>query len=158
MPDPTFCSPAAAPYWFSDFRYANLTERDMGIETFRSLPDYQRTLASLAHYLKEDGAQVVLVTEPSIYKAQMTREEHATVWINKFLCKVRTSRFTSDYPSAASMAAWWHQAVRAEAACLYRMSSRVTFEVNTWASAWHRAPDWFRMFPCDHDASILEIA
>ena len=58
----------------------------------------------------------------------------------------------------ALMAPWWHHAIRAQAACLYQMSSRVTFEVNTWASVWHQMPDRFRMFACDHDASLLEIA
>jgi len=57
----------------------------------------------------------------------------------------------------ASRAWTWHQSVIAEASGLLRISNRVSFEVNTWASVWLRHPTRFRSYRCDHDASILEV-
>ena len=58
----------------------------------------------------------------------------------------------------ARAAWWWNVACHGAASTLMRMSNRVTFEVNTWAAVWRANPEWFRCYPADHDASILEVA
>jgi hypothetical protein len=55
-------------------------------------------------------------------------------------------------------AAAWHGMVMAEAEELYRTCGALTYEVNTWASAWARNPQFFRHYLCDHNQTILEAA
>ena len=95
----------AAPYWFSDLKGLNLSERDVPLDRFVSLPDFRRNLTYLVHYLKSDGVQVVLLTEPSLYKASMTAQERAVLWLGRDLCKEPAGFLRYTYPSPLSMGA-----------------------------------------------------
>ncbi|NDC64008.1 MAG: hypothetical protein EBZ59_08525 [Planctomycetia bacterium] len=58
----------------------------------------------------------------------------------------------------APLAAWWHDCVSLTARDLAVRCGRVTFEVNTWAAVWAAFPDCFDHYPCDHNATLLDIA
>jgi len=54
-----------------------------------------------------------------------------------------------------SMAFAWHDAV-VDRATAIRAAGHVTWEVNTWASAWARCSNVVRPWLCDHNETILE--
>ena len=95
-------------YWFSGLREITYTERDTPLDRYVSLPDYRRNLDRLVHYLRADGVQVVLLTEPSIYKNTMTADERAVLWFGRRLCKRPAGWLRYDYPSPASLGAAMH--------------------------------------------------
>lgn len=92
-----------APYWFSDLRYITYRERDVPLERYVALPDFKRNLGYLVHDVRNDGASVVLMTEPSLYKDTMTDEERAVLWFGRSFCKERKSFVDYEYPSPSSL-------------------------------------------------------
>jgi hypothetical protein len=54
-----------------------------------------------------------------------------------------------------SMAFAWHDAV-VDRAVAMRAAGHVTWEVNTWATAWGRCSNVVRPWLCDHNETILE--
>lgn len=55
-----------------------------------------------------------------------------------------------------TLAAWFDRRVRDTAESLYRLTGRVTWEVNTWAQVWAHHPERFAHWRCDHDGSLVE--
>ena len=87
--------------WFSSLR---LRPVNFPLETFRSLPRFADHLSTLVRYIQSDGAKVVLVTEPSLYKEVMSVQEQDVLWIASSLFVTRQSYFKQHYADAASLA------------------------------------------------------
>ena len=82
---------------FSDWRR---TPQETEVSEFASLPSFRRNLLAMTRILKQDGVQLVLLTEPFFYRDDLTPEEKKLLWMNKRMCVVDEGH----YVSAASMA------------------------------------------------------
>lgn len=69
--------------WFSKYR---LHERNFPLKRYLSLKDYERNLGNLFHYIKSDGVKVIFMTQPSLYKEDMSSEELNPCWIYFKVC------------------------------------------------------------------------
>jgi len=69
----------AAGSWFSDFRPAPPTP-SRTVDLLRALPSFRRNLTELVRRASQDGALVVLVSEPFSYRDAMPREEQASLF------------------------------------------------------------------------------
>ncbi len=72
---------------------------------WRSVGPYIRHLSALARYVAADSAAFYLVTQPNLYKPQMTEEEERLCWFGQLLCNRRVGWHTLEYPDLASMRA-----------------------------------------------------
>ena len=70
-----------APFWYSDFLIHKLTPAD-GFD-IPSLKVFRENLQIAADLFKKDGQVVIFMTQPSLYKPEMTREEEGVCWTNK---------------------------------------------------------------------------
>jgi len=86
--------------WFSELRYR---ERNLPLQRYVSLNDFRRHLGYLIHHLKRDNVQVVLMTEPFLFKDNMSAEELSLLWFGKAFCKEKTGLFSYEYPSPSSL-------------------------------------------------------
>ncbi len=61
--------------WFSDFRDTTQTAPEQHVKLLRSLPSFRRNLKQLIIRSKQDGAKVILLTQPYLYKTDMPVDE-----------------------------------------------------------------------------------
>ncbi len=61
--------------WFSDFRDTTQAVPEQHVDLLRSLPAFRRNLEQLIIRSKQDGAEVILLTQPYLYKTDMPLDE-----------------------------------------------------------------------------------
>jgi lysophospholipase L1-like esterase len=76
--------------WFSSIRFQEVA---FPVDWYRSRETFHHNLESIIHYARSDGASVVLVTQPYLYKISMSRAEENALF--------RTSEFIEGK-------GWWH--------------------------------------------------
>ena len=86
--------------WFSEIRYQ---EKNMPLHTYVSIKDFSRYFQKLAHYLKSDNVGIVLLTQPYLYKKEMSAEEVSTLWFGREFCTKNRGLFRYYYPSPLSL-------------------------------------------------------
>lgn len=87
-------------YWYETLR---VRECDMPPERFVSIGTYERNLHALVQILKSDGARVVLVTEPALFKPDMNDEERRALWFGRTFCIERRGFWDQTFPSPGSL-------------------------------------------------------
>jgi hypothetical protein len=68
---------------------------------------FKRHLEILSHYAQLDGADVIFITEPYLYKRNMPPEELRAIWFGQTFCvtKMNDRNFPFyEYPSSESLA------------------------------------------------------
>jgi lysophospholipase L1-like esterase len=92
--------------WFS--RLLEPVEVDYPVERFVSIEPFERYLRRLVRIAAHDGAAVVLVTQPSLYKPAMSDSEAHKLWLQRMMF-VTEGRFgRKQYASPASLARAMH--------------------------------------------------
>ena len=91
--------------WFSTIRYQ---EVDLNPLDFRSLPEFEANIRSLVQTLQGDGVEVILVTQPSLYRADLSRGERALLWFPQAFCVEHSGLFHRQIPSVTTMASGMH--------------------------------------------------
>ena len=86
--------------WYSSLR---LSATDYPVESFRSIKSFQMNIGRLVRRIKSDGAQLILITQPSLYKPDMSNEESAAIDFPKAFCIDRRDFFNITYPSVKSL-------------------------------------------------------
>lgn len=76
---------------------------DYGLDRFVSLSEFEFSLRSLVRTLRQDSVRVVLLTEPFLYKEQMSAEESAALWFADMFCVSPNSWWIREMPSTLSM-------------------------------------------------------
>ncbi len=89
------------PNWYPGFRYR---EFDFPLERYVSIHSFETNMRTLVHYARADGAAVILVTQPYLYKERMSTKERATLWMGKEYFVTKTGVLTQQYASAVSIA------------------------------------------------------
>ncbi len=86
--------------WYSSLRFK---VTDYTVEEFRSIKSFQINIERLVLKIKSDGADVVLITQPSLYKRDLSSQENALLKFPRAFCMDRTNFFHISYPSSESM-------------------------------------------------------
>lgn len=94
----------AVSRWYGWFRVWQFQEVDYGLEYFRSLPDFEKSMRRLIEIVVRDGTIPVLVTQPSIYKEEMAPGELNTLVIAPTHCETHDSLLVRKSPSPGAMA------------------------------------------------------
>ena len=92
--------PSLTSVMYSQIR---LKERDLALERYLSLEDFQRNLLHLIHYLKADGIPIIVMTQPFLFKENMSAKERASLWFGKMFCLTPSGFFYHEYPSPESL-------------------------------------------------------
>jgi hypothetical protein len=87
--------------WYAQLRFR---EQDYDLAEFRSLPEFEASLRSLVRTLRADGVEVILVTQPSLYNADMNRHERALLWFPSTFCLRPDGLWRRPVPGAPAMA------------------------------------------------------
>ena len=86
--------------WYSSLR---VSAADYSVERFKSLKSFQINIERLVKRIKSDGAGVILVTQPSLYKPDLSSQESAVLDFPRAFCMDRRDFFRMTYPSLESM-------------------------------------------------------
>ena len=91
--------------WYSTLRFE---DADFPAEHYRSIGPFRDNLRRLASRIRDDGARVVFVTQPSLYKARMSPEELDTLFAGYEFVE-GTGFLTARYASTAHHLADLHR-------------------------------------------------
>lgn len=78
-------------------------KREIPLKRFLSLKDFEKNLLRLVHFIKSDNVPILLMTQPSLYKKNMSNDELTVLWIGKTFCYTKKSFSRREYPSANSL-------------------------------------------------------
>lgn len=76
---------------------------DYPVEKYVSVAAFEKYLRTLIKYARDDKAQILLVTQPSLYKESMNREELETLFVGKNFCYTERNFLEIEYPSHVSL-------------------------------------------------------
>lgn len=77
---------------------AALRPVEIAPDAFRSLPSFRANLERLARHVRDDGAEIVLASQPSLYREDLTDEERQQLFFGPVFCAE-----DGAYPSDESM-------------------------------------------------------
>ena len=86
--------------WYPGYRYI---EVDYPVERYVSITQFEGNLRKLVHYVRSDGVDLLLLTQPSILKEGMTKEERKVLKIGFGFCITPRNWWKSEYPSPRSL-------------------------------------------------------
>ncbi|MEM6964329.1 MAG: GDSL-type esterase/lipase family protein [Bacteroidota bacterium] len=72
---------------------------DFNLEKFKSIQDFQKYMGGVIELVQNDGAEIILVSQPYFYKASMTPAEDQVLWMDRGMCLI-----DGKYPNSQSMA------------------------------------------------------
>jgi len=81
----------------------SINEVDYDLSYYRSLPDFEKQLRQLVRVLRQDGVAPVLITQPSLYKLEMTEAERQALTFGRTFCRDRSDWVFGRYPSHRSL-------------------------------------------------------
>jgi lysophospholipase L1-like esterase len=82
-------------FWFTP----SFDPASFDISAFKSLDDFSKYMSILVELLENDGAEVVLVSQPYLYKSEMPTEEEKELWMDRGMCIL-----DGKYPNGETMA------------------------------------------------------
>jgi len=85
--------------WYSKQRFK---EKDYPKERYLSLPAFEENLLKLVQSVKNNKTQLLLVTQPSLYKQNMPRDEQKLLYFGKTIANTRINFLQIEYPSPPS--------------------------------------------------------
>ena len=128
-------------HWYSDWR---IREVDYGLDQYRSIPEYEAHLRTLAQVVAADGAALFVLTQGSLYKPEPSADELDAIRFGEEFCMTRTGWLTAEYPSVPSlrraMDAYNDVARRVaseEGAVLVDLDGRLSRDLNTFIDDVH---------------------
>jgi hypothetical protein len=92
-----------AYYWYSDFRYGTgpkVTQevKPVAVTQWQSLAPFERNMRDLATVIRSKQIELVLVSQPYLYKTNMTEEEERALLFPDYVCRNKDEK-----PDLASM-------------------------------------------------------
>jgi hypothetical protein len=70
--------------WYSDLFPREAAPKKSQVDLYRALPHFRRNLCELIRRAQDDGAQVVLLTQPSLYRNRMSQEEREKLFYDYY--------------------------------------------------------------------------
>ena len=92
--------------------YAIVEDRpvDFPVQRFESLGPFEQHMAGIARYVVADGTRVAFLTQPSIYRPDLSPEDEKKLMFNFVFCKQWSGFLKREYPSVSAMAGAMHAA------------------------------------------------
>jgi lysophospholipase L1-like esterase len=100
---PTFEEHLFSRTFYSLYSQLREYEVDYPLSRYVSLNEYRRNLRTLIEYLKSDQRKVIIMTQPSLYKDNLSPEENEALWFGKEFCYTSKNIWQREYPSAKSL-------------------------------------------------------
>lgn len=85
--------------WYAKYRFL---EKDYPTERYLSLPSFEKNLTKIVIYGRAHGSDVMLISQPSLYKERMSTEESERLYFGKTIANEQINFFQIGYPSSAS--------------------------------------------------------
>ncbi|UCD55392.1 MAG: hypothetical protein JSV93_00925 [Candidatus Omnitrophota bacterium] len=85
--------------WYSKLRFL---ERDYSVKRYISLPAFKKNLTKLVKYIKNNKSDIILVTQPSLYKEDMREDELRLLYFGRTISNMRLNFIQREYPSPQS--------------------------------------------------------
>ncbi len=82
-------------FWFTP----SFDPSSFDISVFQSLEDFPKYMSTLVELLENDSAEVVLVSQPYLYKSEMLAAEEKELWMDRGMCIL-----DGKYPDGETMA------------------------------------------------------
>ncbi len=102
---PTFMKHFLGKYYFAWYSQLRMLERDIPLERYVSINEFSRHLSVLVDIIRQDSIDVILMTQPSLYKNEMNSDELSVLWFGRSYCNSKKNRLQSVYSSARSLRA-----------------------------------------------------
>ena len=88
--------------WYSMWRY---NEAGYPLATYVAIRPFERNLRAIAQYVQSDHTGVVLVTQPSLYKPELSPDERGVLVFGRKFCACPRNLLQKAYPSPGSLGA-----------------------------------------------------
>jgi len=90
---------------FTDILYfkSKFIEVDYPLEKYLSIGAFEKHLRGIVKYVRTDKSNILLVTQPSLYKEIMNEKELKTLWTGKTFCYTQRNLMQIEYPSHESL-------------------------------------------------------
>ena len=85
--------------WYGNFRFKAV---DYPLKRYVSRYVFTKNLKKLINYTKDDKTDIILVTQPSLYKKTMTEDEKELLYFGRTICNTRMNFIETRYPSFRS--------------------------------------------------------
>jgi lysophospholipase L1-like esterase len=86
--------------WYSTLRVQTV---DYPIERYRSIPVFEKNLRKLVEFIHRDGADVLLVTEPFLYKESVSPQEFDRIVLDWVVFNTKTGFMSEERPTVQSL-------------------------------------------------------
>jgi len=94
--------PIVTHYWY-EAPFVRERAVDYPVDRYWSLRAFRANLARLVRTVRAAGSHVVLVTQPSLYRRQMTAAELEALWFGRVFCATRIGYARYEYASPQSL-------------------------------------------------------
>ncbi len=88
-------------FWFTP----TFDAASFDISAFKSLNDFSKYMGTLVELLKNDEAEVILVSQPYLYKSEMSEAEEKELWMDRGMC-ILDGKFPNGETMALAMDAY----------------------------------------------------
>jgi lysophospholipase L1-like esterase len=92
---------------FPDLNLREKLSLDKGInypvEKYVSLGMFEKYLSTLAKYVKSDKSDILIVSQPTLYKDSMDSSELKALWMGKTFCSAKQGFLRTEYASHGSL-------------------------------------------------------
>lgn len=89
-----------------DIWYGSLRSQEIDIPwlSYKSIQPAVKQLRQLIHEIQQDGARVIVMTQPSLYyTAKLAPEDESILWLGRSACRRHSAGFAYQYASAQSL-------------------------------------------------------
>ena len=94
--------PIVTVQWY-EAPFVRKRQVDYPLSVYRSLHPYASNLHKLITAVRTSGAEPVLITQASLFKAEMSDEERKALWFGETFCATRTGFARYEYPTMPSL-------------------------------------------------------
>lgn len=88
-------------FWFTP----SFDPSSFDISVFKSLEDFPKYMSNIVELLQNDGAEVILVSQPYLYKTEMSAAEEKELWMDRGMC-ILDGKFPDGETMALAMDAF----------------------------------------------------
>lgn len=85
--------------WYARYRFL---EADYPLDTYVSFSAFKENLRKIVRYGRANSADIILVSQPSLYKEKMGIEEKQALYFGRTIANRRLNFMQTEYPSAES--------------------------------------------------------
>ncbi len=93
--------------WFSRYRFV---ESDVKLDKYVSLKQLETNISKLIDIVRADSSEIILVSQPFLYKSEMSQKEKKSLGILPFTLRNKIGFMKEEYPTQKSIIAAMNEA------------------------------------------------